>query len=353
MKIQIKIKANKEELAKEFSLIAKSIEENIQTQSYSAKQTGLLASNLSQNIAYKNQNLYINFQAEKQGYLKAVVNGKNMKKPYNLTLYKFYERGTYLNKLKIPKNTLEPGEYTVELEFTQNSKILKNKIKLVIIDKNSSLNSIKDECVNEYFCREDVETENIEDKNLNQNKNLTRKEAIELTVKLLGVNSRDYAANRDDNLSFSDLQNTNGVEMMSVKSNTVNQANNNEFTRRILEGYSNNEMKLNENINRAEFYKIMFEALQNSKTLKLNLIIDYNQEEQPFFDTKINKDNQWFLPYAQIIKENFTNTKYAATYFNSFDLYNPKARFKASSYVSKEEAIAFIKTALEKGIISN
>lgn len=353
IKIQIKIKVKKEELKKEFNLTAKSIEDTIQTQSYRAKQTGLLASNLSQNIAYENQNLYLNFLLEKQGYLKAVVKGKKMKNPYNLALYKFYDKGTYLNKLKIPKNILKPGEYTVELEFTQNSKILKNKIKLVIIDKNSSLNSVKDECVNEYFCREDIETENIEDKNLNLNKNLTRKEAIELTVKLLGINSRDYAAYRDNNLSFSDLQNTNGPEMMAIKSNTVNQANNNEFTRRILEGYSNHEMKLNNNINRAEFYKIMFEALQNSKTLKLNLIIDYNQEEKPFFDTKINKDNQWFLPYAQLIKENFTNTTYAATYFNSFDLYNPKARFKASSYVSKEEAIAFIKTSLEKGIISN
>lgn len=354
LKLETIISTNKEKFTKEFTITAKDIEETVKTETYNSKQNGVFASNISQNIAYKNQNIYINFAAEKQGYLKAVVNGSGLKKPYNLALYRYYDKGTYLNNLVIPKNTLSEGEYNVELEFTQNSEILKNQIKLIIIDQSTKLEEInQDECINQYFCQEDT-AEEVNEKNSDQSsKYLTRLQAIELTVKLLGINSRDYEAIRDSNLSFSDLNKNSGSELMAVKSNTVNQAKNNEFTRRILEGYKNNEMKLEQKINRAEFYKIMFEAMNNSKTVKLNALIDYNQENKPFFDTQLTKETMWYLPYAELIKENFTNTTYAKNYFNSFDLYSSKARFKATSFVSKEEAIDFINTALTKGIITN
>ncbi len=336
-------------------------------------QAGAFEASLSQNIANTEQDLYVSFQNYKHGYVNAKISGKNLNKDLHIARFQPFASGEHRNALKVKKQSLKPGIYTLELDLLQDNVKLTKSIEFIIIEQtpqsqtygffdtfgNQDCGEYSDINQNDNFCKkiqfanqQNLVSQNSEYK---PNQNLKRAEAAALTIRLLGVQPRGYSKVLDSNLGYSDL-NINAWYMpymkMIIKSNTVNQAENSDFVRRILQGYPDQTMRPENSINRAEFYKIFFEAAKNSKMVTLNLNIDYNTEVAPFKDTPINKDTRWYLPYAEIVKNNLSGTDFARLYFKSQDLNNSFAKFQPYKKITRKEVIDLIYTLAELNLIN-
>ncbi len=376
---QYKIRIQKNQLVQTISntLKVRDVNQAIYDQSLQMQnlETGpALNAFLSQNIANTQQDIYVSFSNSQHGYLNASISGKNYQGTHYLSQFKPFLPGMHEQALRIKKNTFQPGIYTLKMDFVQGSVKSSQTIDFIIIDQkpqqnrtygflddfnNQQCGEFTDINQNEQFCQK-VQFANEQNlisanKKYYPNQQLQRAEAAALTIRLLGIQPRGYSKVLDTNLGYKDLD-INAWYMpymkMIIKSNTVNQAQNSEFVRRILQGYADQTMRPSQSINRAEFYKIFFEAAKNSQTVSLNLNIDYNTEIAPFSDTPINKETRWYLPYAEIIKENLNGTSFARLYFKSQDLNSPFAKFQANKKITRKEVVDLIYVLAEKNLIN-
>lgn len=177
---------------------------------------------------------------------------------------------------------------------------------------------------------------------LRPNEVITRAEALTVILRVMGTEIEEYNAQYDGNLGFSDM-NTKGwyapyVKTM-IKTARQAQAKFGEKAPNILAGYPDGTIRPNAEINRAEFFKIMIEAAQNSANVRSNFNINYNVSYNPFQDVR---PDQWFAPYAHFAATYLNNSRYAARYFGSYEVSSTQGRFSGSAAITRGEVIDFI-----------
>lgn len=177
---------------------------------------------------------------------------------------------------------------------------------------------------------------------LRPNEPMTRAEALAVVLRVMGVEITEYNAQYDGNLGFSDMS-TKGwyapyIKTM-IKTARQAQARFGERTPSILNGYPDGTIKPNDEINRAEFFKIMIESAQSSENVRPNFNINYTPNQNPFQDVR---SDQWFAPYAHFATKYLNNSRYAARYFGSYEISSNLGRFKGSQSISRGEVIDFI-----------
>ena len=183
---------------------------------------------------------------------------------------------------------------------------------------------------------------------------MTRAQAMKLIVALNNLPVQDYKASQHGNLGYSDL-NIHAWYMpyinTLIKDYSFNHAYSTNSARNIIRGYRDGTLRPDEGISRAEFYKLLIKAVDSSIYTELNTQIDYYIQKKPFTDTLLSRDNQWFLPYAQIVKNLSNGTGFASKYFGSRNLNSLQARFDAGEKVTRAEFIEFIYLAASKNLI--
>lgn len=119
--------------------------------------------------------------------------------------------------------------------------------------------------------------------------------------------------------------------------------------RMVVQGFTEGEetfFKPNQNISRAEMYKLLFElaTIADAKfnNNSINFEIDYYLTEQPFCDTKIGSEYDWFTPYAGLANKEFNGTNFARTYFDHFILSDNNQKFRPKTEVNKKELYEFL-----------
>jgi hypothetical protein len=137
-----------------------------------------------------------------------------------------------------------------------------------------------------------------------------------------------------------------------VKSEHYNGTNSYRHGSSIVRGYKDGTFKPSKGLSRSEFYKLIIEGYKNSNFMQLNTQIDYYVQIKPFADTSLEKENQWYLPYAQIVKQTTHGTEFAKKHFGTKDLNNQLAYFDPAKKITREEIIEFIYLAANKGLVT-
>ena len=206
------------------------------------------------------------------------------------------------------------------------------------VNKNSSL------CSALYFAQEQ-NLLNESETRFNPNQKVNREQAIKIISDLLDIESQ---------ASKNTLGATDPVQFTDVKpdSNLFDYINNIQKLdpdNMVLQGYKKTENNIekiffnpNQNISRAEMYKLLFEIASIQDTNKTNFLLDYYLTEQPFKDTRIDSQYDWFTPYAGIAQKEFNGTNFARKYFNHFILSDGKQNFSPYKQITKEELFEFI-----------
>ena len=185
---------------------------------------------------------------------------------------------------------------------------------------------------------------------------LTRAQAMKMIVGINRLPIIAYNSQTDGNLGYSDLNiyqwympyiNT------LIKDYSFNSAYSTNSARNIIRGYKDGTLRPDTGISRAEFYKMLIKAIDSSVYTQLNTQIDYFIQDKPFTDTLLNKENQWFLPYAQIVKNLTNGTEFANTYFGSKNLGTLQARFAAAQKITRAEVIEFLYLAGTKNLFES
>jgi hypothetical protein len=96
----------------------------------------------------------------------------------------------------------------------------------------------------------------------------------------------------------------------------------------------------NEYVTQAEFYKLFVEGL-NNQDFGTNLTIDRNPKTFCFSDIKVDKNSQWYLPYAKFVCDNLLTTE--AYRFHS------DGKFESSAPVTLDQATTVLKIGRERG----
>ena len=86
--------------------------------------------------------------------------------------------------------------------------------------------------------------------------------------------------------------------------------------------------------------------------MQLNTQLDYYVQSNPFADTSLEKENQWYLPYAKLVKQATHGTEFAKKYFGTKDLNNRLAYFDPAKKITREEIIEFIYLIGNKGLVT-
>ena len=183
---------------------------------------------------------------------------------------------------------------------------------------------------------------------------LTRAQAMKLIVALNRLPIQKYDSSNHGNLGYDDLDQTAWYMPYIntlIKDYSFNHAYSTNSARKILKGYRDGTLRPDQGISRAEFYKLLIQAVDSSVYTQLNTQIDYYIQSKPFADTLLSRDNQWFLPYAQIVKNLSNGTAFAHTYFDSRNLNSLQARFDAGQKISRAEVVEFMYLAANKNLI--
>jgi len=185
---------------------------------------------------------------------------------------------------------------------------------------------------------------------LRPNDPLTRAEALTIILRVMGTEIEDYDAHTDGNLGFSDL-NTKGwyapyVKAMIKTANTRNTKIGHRVTR-ILNGYSDGTLRPNNQITRAEFYKIFLEAAQQSDNIRANFNLNYDLDYNPFLDVE---KSAWFSPYADFTKQYLQETWFAQTYFNNYNLQSSD-NFYPEARITRQEVMELLYESERLGLI--
>ena len=225
--------------------------------------------------------------------------------------------------------------------------------------KNTSCLNAQDIDLNEQLClayKYAIDKKIVSDKTYFQRNNiLTRAEAIKMIVSLNNLKLVSYNPYFEKTLGFSDL-NENAWYMpylaTLVKSQYYNGTNSYRHGSSIIRGYKDGTFKPSKGLSRSEFYKLIIEGYKNSNFMQLNTQIDYYVQIKPFADTSLEKENQWYLPYAQIVKQTTHGTEFAKKHFGTKDLNNQLAYFDPAKKITREEIIEFIYLAANKGLVT-
>lgn len=166
------------------------------------------------------------------------------------------------------------------------------------------------------------------------NQKVTRAQALSSLVKLFDLEMETYNPNQDSNLGFKDLETEEWI-MPFIK--TIQKYDTKNM---ILHGYTNanqeTEFKPEQEINRAEFYKWMFEIANLTNQEENNYLMDYYITKAPFKDTNINSDYDWFTPYADLTRIHFNNSNFTKRYFNTYQI-TPYSTFCPDHQITKKE----------------
>ncbi len=225
--------------------------------------------------------------------------------------------------------------------------------------KNTSCLNAQDVDMQESLCdayKYAVDKKIISDKNYFQRNNiLTRAEAIKMIVALNEFSLKTYNPYFDKTLGFSDLD-PNAWYMPYIatllKSEVYNGTQSYKLGSSIVRGYKDGTFKPSKGLSRAEFYKLIIEGYKNSNFMQLNTQLDYYVQSQPFADTNLGKENQWYLPYAQLVKQATHGTEFAKKYFGTKDLNNQLAYFEPAKKITREEIVEFIYLVANKGLVT-
>ncbi len=180
--------------------------------------------------------------------------------------------------------------------------------------------------------------------NLNPERKLTRAEAVSLLADL-NLETSKYRA-QDGNLGFVDLNTAQDAWLLNpfktfLKTAWASRNTGGVILKEILEGYERSEILLpNEYVTQAEFYKLFVEGL-NNQDFGTNLTIDRNPKTFCFSDIKVDKNSQWYLPYAKFVCDNLLTTE--AYRFHS------DGKFESSAPVTLDQATTVLKIGRERG----
>jgi len=189
-----------------------------------------------------------------------------------------------------------------------------------------------------------------EEVSLRPNDPLTRAEALTIILRVMGSELEEYDAHTDGNLGFSDL-NSKGWYAPYVKTmiKTANTRNTKIGTRvpRILNGYSDGTLRPNNQITRAEFYKIFLEAANQSDNIRANYNLNYDLDYKPFIDVE---ESAWFSPYADFTKQYLQGTRFTSTYFNTYNLSSTDS-FYPEARITRKEVMELLYETERLGLI--
>jgi len=140
------------------------------------------------------------------------------------------------------------------------------------------------------------------------------------------------------------------VSQLSLRQGSQTQAES-DWIRTILQGYADGTIRPNQPINRAELYKVIFEGIKHSRSIKSNLQISYDVKNQPFRDTPLTTQTEWYLPYADIAARTLNGSNFARNYFASHNLRNQQGTFAPSQAVTRAEIIELLYTLHSRDFI--
>jgi hypothetical protein len=367
--------------SKELQTFEKRIDESLLTQvsvnpivlnsdtayvSFNTKQTGkatveIVQNNVVKKTVFKNRIVSSGFHYE-VGHFTAqdLEDGAYEVK---VTLETSTSKDTDNTKLFITAGKYSFNYYNPEIAALVNDGAKASESQLAFLDffqrQNTSCNNAQDIESESQLCQAyqyAVEKGFINDNSFfRPNSILQRAEATKLLVAINDIEMIQYVPYFDQTLGFSDLD-PNAWYMTYIntliKSSQYNGATTFKNSNSVIRGYKDGTFKPTQGLSRAEFYKLIIEAAKSSPQTQLNTTIDYYVQSQPFVDTYLTKDNQWFLPYAQIVKNVTQGTDFAKTYFGTKNLYSNQGHFDAAEKITKQEVIEFIYLAASKGLIS-
>ena len=184
---------------------------------------------------------------------------------------------------------------------------------------------------------------------------LKRSEAVSLIVKTNNLKLENYNPELDEQFGFYDLQPQAWyMPYMATlfKSPVYKNTNANKVGRTLLKGYKDDSFRPNQAVSRAEFYKLFIESINHSGHTQLNTSIDYYVQDKPFKDTPLNAQSQWYLPYAQIVKNLANGTDFAKKYFLAKNLNSLQAEYNPAQKITRQEIIEFLYLASSKGLVT-
>jgi len=177
---------------------------------------------------------------------------------------------------------------------------------------------------------------------LRPNDPLTRAEALTVILRVMGMELETYNASRDGNLGFKDL-NKKGWYAPYVKTMIKTASKSKKLIGKsapvILKGYSDGTLRPNNEITRAEFYKIYLESARQSENIRANFNLDYELRYKPFLDVE---GTDWFAPYAEFTKRYLANSQFAQNYFNTYELISNDTSFYPNAAITRKEVIELL-----------
>lgn len=174
---------------------------------------------------------------------------------------------------------------------------------------------------------------------------LTRAEATAVIVRILDLDLLKYNADKDGNFGYKDLDSKmwymSHIKTM-VKTALKQNVPESSWIKSVIKPYKDSTYKPNQTIIRSQLYKQLFEALSTTNKFDTNFVINYDVTKAPFVDTLINQSTNWFLPYAELVKNELNDTDFAAKYFGDYNLKSKQAKFNATEGVTRGELIELI-----------
>lgn len=312
-------------------------------------------------VAYFNLNLGKEFTNTQNKVILKIINPKTRQTIYTQSASNLYigrnDWKIYWNGRNYQGNSMLAGNYEFELDLYSNQGYVKDYTGSINVTRNPShlpqtvqkINNPKtySKCSSYQDVKEDsnlcsailfAESQNLlkaGETRFYPNEKVTRTQALSTIMKLLDTQLTIYNTTKDKNLNFQDTE-LNAWYMPFLK--TAIQLNS---KGNIIDTDKENFEPLAE-INRAEMYKLFFELANNNTNNKPNFLMDYYLTQNPFQDTRVDSNYDWYTPYAGIAYKEFNGTNFSKKYFGTFQINSDTSKFNPNHQVTKEEFFEFL-----------